>query len=165
MWKFHANLPATRTWGYWSDSGRARLPGPTIEATRRPSDTVATELTVKWVNELDKAFLPNDPTIMGAVLPGEPAPIVTHLHGGENQPQFDGTPLQWFTEAGDKGPHYITNTYTYDNEQRARMSGTTTTRSATRARTSTRGCRGLLHPRRPGHGRARQSARPAGRPV
>ena len=121
MWKFHANLPATRTWGYWSgDTGIGYL-GPTIEATRRPSDTVATQLTVKWVNELDDAFLPNDLTLPGAVMPGEPVPIVTHLHGGENHPQFDGTPLQWFTAGGQKGPHYITDTYTYYNEQLASM--------------------------------------------
>ena len=58
---------------------------------------------------------------MGAVLPGEPVPIVTHLHGGENHPQFDGTPLQWFTKGGRTGPHYITDTFTYYNEQRASM--------------------------------------------
>jgi spore coat protein A len=121
MWKFHAKLPATRTWGYWAgDTGIGYL-GPTIEATRRPSDSVSTELTVRWLNELEEAFLPNDPTLMGAVLPGEPVPIVTHLHGGENHPQFDGTPLQWFTKTGDKGPHYITDTYTYWNEQRASL--------------------------------------------
>jgi spore coat protein A, manganese oxidase len=124
MWQFHAKLPPTRTWGYW-DTGSGKgigYLGPTIEATRRPSDTVAaTQLTVRWVNELDKAFLPNDPTLMGAVLPGEPVPIVTHLHGGENHPQFDGTPLQWFTTGGQKGPHFITDTYTYYNEQLASM--------------------------------------------
>jgi spore coat protein A len=122
-WKFHPDLPATKTWGYWSDNPQAGLPylGPTIEATRRPNDTVETSVTIRWRNELDKAFLHNDPTIMGAVMPGEPAPIVTHLHGGENHPQFDGTPLQWFTAAGDTGPHYITDTYTYYNEQRASM--------------------------------------------
>jgi hypothetical protein len=54
-------------------------------------------------------------------MPGDSAPIVTHLHGGENHPQFDGTPLQWFTKGGAKGPHYITNTFTYYNEQRASM--------------------------------------------
>ena len=95
--------------------------GPTIEATRRPNDNVDTSVTIEWRNELGNAFLPNDPTIMGAVMPGEPAPIVTHLHGGENHPQFDGTPLQWFTKGGEEGPHYITNTFTYYNEQRASM--------------------------------------------
>jgi spore coat protein A len=122
-WKFHPDLPATKTWGYWSDSPGAGLPylGPTIEATRRPNDAVETSVTIEWRNELDRAFLPNDPTIMGAVMPGEPAPIVTHLHGGENHPQFDGTPLQWFTKDGSTGPHYITNTFTYYNEQRASM--------------------------------------------
>ena len=78
-------------------------------------------MTIEWRNELGNAFLPNDPTIFGAVMPGEPAPIVTHLHGGENHPQFDGTPLQWFTAGGARGPHYITNTFTYYNEQRASM--------------------------------------------
>jgi spore coat protein A, manganese oxidase len=122
-WKFHPDLPATRTWGYWSDSPQAGLPylGPTIEATRRPNDTVETSVTIEWRNELGNAFLPNDPTIMGAVLPGQPVPIVTHLHGGENHPQFDGTPLQWFTAGGERGPHYLTNTFTYYNEQRASM--------------------------------------------
>jgi spore coat protein A len=122
-WKFHPDLPATRTWGYWSDNPQAGLPylGPTIEATRRPNDNVETSVTIAWRNELGDAFLPNDPTIMGAVMPGQPAPIVTHLHGGENHPQFDGTPLQWFTRGGETGPHYITNTFTYYNEQRASM--------------------------------------------
>jgi spore coat protein A len=123
-WKFHPDLPAAKTWGYWSDSPDAGLPylGPTIVATRRPDDTVETSVTITWLNQLGNAFLPNDPTIYGAVLPGEPAPIVTHLHGGENHPQFDGTPLQWYTNGGaTKGPHFITNVFTYYNEQRASM--------------------------------------------
>ena len=122
-WKFHRDLPPTRTWGYWSDNPQAGLPylGPTIVATHRPNDQTDTSVTVEWRNELDDAFLPNDPTIFGAVMPGDPARIVTHLHGGENHPQFDGTPLQWFTKGGAKGPHYITNRFTYYNEQRASM--------------------------------------------
>ena len=78
-------------------------------------------VTVEWRNELETAFLPNDATLMGAVPPGEAVPIVTHLHGGENLPQFDWTPLQWFTRAGETGPHYISNRCTYFNEQRASM--------------------------------------------
>ena len=122
-WTFHPDLPATRTWGYWSDSPPAGLPylGPTIEATRRIDDSVETSVTIEWRNELETAFLPNDPTIMGAMLSGQAVPIVPHLHGGENHPQFDGTPLQWFTKGGEKGPHYITNRFTYYNEQRASM--------------------------------------------
>ncbi|MGZ6575750.1 MAG: hypothetical protein ACXVHJ_32640, partial [Solirubrobacteraceae bacterium] len=32
FWKFHPDLPPTRTWGYWSDDPAAGLPylGPTI---------------------------------------------------------------------------------------------------------------------------------------
>lgn len=122
-WQFHPDLPATRTWGYWCDNPNAGLPylGPTIVATSRPNDAVDTSLTVEWRNELEAAFLPNDATLMGAVMPGDPVPIVTHLHGGENHPQFDGTPLQWFTKDGTKGPHFITNRFTYYNEQRASM--------------------------------------------
>jgi spore coat protein A len=122
-WKFHPDLPATRTWGYSSDEPEAGLPylGPTIEVTRRPNDNVETSVTIQWRNELGNTFLPNDPKIMGAVMRGQPAPMVPHLHGGENHPQFDGTPLQWFTRDGAKGQHYITNTFTYYNEQRASM--------------------------------------------
>jgi spore coat protein A, manganese oxidase len=65
--------------------------------------------------------LPNDPTIMGAALPGDAVPMVAHLHGGENLPQCDGTPLQWFTKSGDAGPHFVTRDCLYPNEQRATM--------------------------------------------
>jgi hypothetical protein len=95
-WKFHPDLPATRTWGHWWESPAAGPPylGPTIVATRRLDDTVDTSVTIEWRNELETAFLPNDPTLMRAVMPGQPVPIVPHLHGGESLPQFDGTPLQ-----------------------------------------------------------------------
>ena len=105
--------PGRGATGHDSPQGGWPYLGPTIEATRRPNDSVATSVTIAWLNELDNAFLPNDPTLMGAVMPGEPARIVTHLHGGENHPQFDGTPLQWFTKSGQKGPHYITKRFTY----------------------------------------------------
>jgi spore coat protein A len=119
MWQFHAGLPPTRTWGYWSGSTGIGYLGPTIEATS--GDVGPADVTVTWVNDLDAAFLPNDPTLMGAVMPGDPVPMVAHVHGGENHAQYDGTPLQWFTKGGATGPHFVTNTSVYYNEQRASM--------------------------------------------
>jgi FtsP/CotA-like multicopper oxidase with cupredoxin domain len=37
-----------------------------------------------------------------------PVPIVTHLHGGEEQSEYDGTPDQWFTPNGIHGQSYRT---------------------------------------------------------
>ena len=72
-WKFHPNLPATRTWGYWSgDTGLPYL-GPTIEATRRPGDNVDTSVTIEWLNELDTAFL--------ATVTAEGTPYIQHRGG------------------------------------------------------------------------------------
>jgi spore coat protein A, manganese oxidase len=110
-YRFHRDLGEARTWGY----GGAPYLGPTIQARR------LVPLQIEWRNNLDRAFLPNDPTIMGAVMPGEAPPIVAHLHGGENLPQCDGTPLQWFTKSGQTGPHFVTRDYLYTNEQRATM--------------------------------------------
>jgi spore coat protein A len=111
-YRFHPDLDAARTWGY----GGAPYLGPTIQARQ------GVPLQVQWRNELDKAFLPNDPTIMGAVMPGEAVPMVAHLHGGENLPQCDGTPLQWFTkDEHETGPHFVTSDCLYTNEQRATM--------------------------------------------
>src|SRR6266545_1328046 len=79
-------------------------------------------VTIEWRNHLERAFLPNDPTLMGAVMPGEAVPMVPHLHGGENLPQHDGTPLQWFTkDLARRGPYFIDNVALYTNEQRAAM--------------------------------------------
>jgi FtsP/CotA-like multicopper oxidase with cupredoxin domain len=46
-----------------------------------------------------------------------PVPIVTHLHGGEVPSVFDGHPDTWFTFNGKKGPEFVTNLYSYPNEQ------------------------------------------------
>jgi len=111
-YSFHSQLGPARTWGY----GGAPYLGPTLVARKD------VPVTITWENELPGGtFLPNDPAIMGAVLPGGgPVPIVPHLHGGKNLPQFDGTPLQWFTKGlASTGPHFVTNTFTYGNEQRA----------------------------------------------
>jgi hypothetical protein len=112
-YSFHSQLGPAKTWGY----GGAPYLGPTINARR------GYPVTVTWQNNLPGGtFLPNDPAIMGAVLPGDgPAPVAMHLHGSFSLPQFDGTPLQWFTRTG---------------------ATATTTRWGTRARTCTPGSRG-----------------------
>lgn len=46
-----------------------------------------------------------------------PVPMVTHLHGGEVAPVFDGNPNAWFTSNGLKGPLYETNITEYLNTQ------------------------------------------------
>ena len=169
-WKFHRDLPATRTWGYWSDNPQAGLPylGPTIVATQpartTPSDT---SVTIEWRNELDDAFLPNDPTIIGRGHAGRAgAGSSPHLHGGENHPQFDGTPLQWFTKGRREGPA-LHHEHVHVLQRAAREHGLV---PRPRARQHAherlrRARRALPHPRRPGHGRGRQSARAARRPV
>ena len=112
-YRFHQQLGPARTWGY----GGAPYLGPTFEARKNVT------VMVEWINNLGQTFIPNDPDIMGAVLPGtDPAPIVAHLHGGFNLPQFDGTPLQWFTNGlASTGPHFLDNFFAYGNEQRATM--------------------------------------------
>jgi FtsP/CotA-like multicopper oxidase with cupredoxin domain len=44
-----------------------------------------------------------------------PVPIVTHVHGGEDQSYFDGGPTEWYTPNGIKGPGYSTYEPTYPN--------------------------------------------------
>jgi FtsP/CotA-like multicopper oxidase with cupredoxin domain len=50
-------------------------------------------------------------------------PIVTHLHGGENRPAFDGNPDSWYTNAERHeyvvGPEFAGNRYRYENTQQA----------------------------------------------
>ena len=53
-----ATGPTTRRRACPTSGRRSRRPA-------RPNDTVETSVTVEWRNELDNAFLPNDPTIIG----------------------------------------------------------------------------------------------------
>jgi spore coat protein A len=110
--QFHRDLPATTAFGY----GGAGYLGPTILAKEgRP-------ITVTWENNLPSAYpgsVPLDPTLLIEFPTSGGLPAVPHLHGGFTLPQFDGTPFQWFNSAGQTGSNYVTNTYTYGNEQRA----------------------------------------------
>lgn len=97
-------------------------PGPTFEAIR------GIPIQVQWQNSITSPYmLPVDPTIHWAnpnkspmsakpfptYPPGypnaqSPVPLVTHLHGGENQSYSDGGPNQWFTSDGKHGEAYYT---------------------------------------------------------
>jgi len=115
----------TFVWGY-----NGSYPGPTILATRG----VATH--VKYVNNLfnpagGPLFLQNqikvDQTIHWADPLGTgpsfepytgPVPAVVHLHGGEVPSAYDGGPNAWWTPGfAQKGPGFVTDTYTYPNGQ------------------------------------------------
>jgi len=101
-------------------------PGPTFEATR------GTPINVKWVNGIKAPYMfavdptfhwanpnnmpmPTTPVTAPPFPPGyhdaqSPVPIVTHLHGGEDQSTSDGHPDAWWTYDGKHGSAY--NTYT-----------------------------------------------------
>ncbi len=83
-----------------------------------------------------KHILPVDPTIMagpnGQMVGDLPLNrIATHLHGGLTPWFSDGTPFQWFTPSGMRGPSFMnvpgfpalpnTGTYYYTNDQSARL--------------------------------------------
>lgn len=106
--KLHRDLPATRLWGY-----NGQFPGPTIEVHRG-------ELAkVKWINKLpEKHFLPIDKTIHHLSHLPE-VRTVTHLHGGETQPDSDGYPEAWFTRNFEEtGDSFSREVYEYPNNQR-----------------------------------------------
>lgn len=89
--KLHSELPATTVWAY-DDGQHAGFPGPTIEARKDQN------VEVEWVNDLRdengqlraKHILPVDSCPHGAHT--DNARIVTHLHGGHIQAEYDGYP-------------------------------------------------------------------------
>jgi spore coat protein A len=122
--QLHSQLSPTLVWGY-----NGAYPGPTIEAVR------GTPLSVTWVNDLFSpsllASLPVDQTLHWADPLGTgplftrytgPVPTVTHLHGGETEPQSDGHPDAWYTPGlGITGPGVQgnLNVFFYNNAQEA----------------------------------------------
>jgi len=130
------DFPETPVWGYEGiiedGSCFSSTPGPTFEAVK------GIPVNVQWVNNLtDPNFLPVDPTIHwanpnniptpeapflpfppGYPLAQRPAPIVTHLHGGEMRSDSDGHPEAWFTAGEEKtGPDFTKSRFTYPNQQ------------------------------------------------
>lgn len=108
--KLHRDLPPTPMYAFGLTEATAVFPGPTIEAQ------VNVETQVQWNNYME------DPAIMLAgdhVLLWDGVPMVTHLHGGGSESQYDGHPDAWYTSKGQTGAAYITNSYVYHNDQQA----------------------------------------------
>ena len=117
--QFNQDLGAATVWTYGQPGKSPVLLGPTIVAkTGRP-------VVVKYINQL-----PTDPndfplkdsiddTLMGWDVPTGAA--IPHLHGGHTAARFDGTPGQYWTADGIKGPDYVSSTFTYMNDQPASL--------------------------------------------
>jgi spore coat protein A len=123
--QFHRDLGPATVWTYGQPGKSPVLLGPTIVATtNRP-------VVIKWINSLPTALADFplrssiDPTIEGApgFGPGQvpPGAAIPHLHGGHNAARFDGTPDQWWTADGVRGQDYVTDTFTYLNDQPASL--------------------------------------------
>ena len=128
----------TDVWGYGSDT--VSWPGQTFQV-KSHSAGGADETVVRWENELQgkQHLLPVDENLHWAYsLHGDGSangvdyrqysikrngvPIVTHLHGGKTDFQFDGNPEFFYSPDGEvKGPQWdsvpggFTNTFRYDN--------------------------------------------------
>jgi FtsP/CotA-like multicopper oxidase with cupredoxin domain len=120
----------TKLWGYGTDTHS--WPGQTIQV-KSTLYGGAPETVVRWENELQgkKHLLPVDTTLHWCYsLPGydhysikkNGVPIITHLHGGHSDFQYDGNPEFFYSPDGKiKGPQWdnvesgFTNTFRYDN--------------------------------------------------
>ena len=72
--------------------------------------TGQTPTTTHRVQSPFPAFPPGYPNAQS------PVPLVTHLHGGENQSFYDGEPNEWFTASGKHGSQYSTYKQTDSNK-------------------------------------------------
>lgn len=129
----------TRVWGYGSET--VSWPGQTFQVMSTSAGG-ADETVVRWANELQgkKHLLPVDENLHWAYslhgassangvdyrrysIKRNGVPIVTHLHGGHSEFQYDGNPEFFYSPDGDvKGPQWdfvpggFTNTFRYDND-------------------------------------------------
>jgi FtsP/CotA-like multicopper oxidase with cupredoxin domain len=122
----------TKLFGY-GQNGDYTWPGKTFEIQNADSGGAATT-TVKWENNLfkQKHLLSVDTSLHWAYsLEGfkqfsinkDGIPIITHLHGGHSDFQFDGNPEFFFNPGAaitgpqwDNVPGGFTNTFQYDND-------------------------------------------------
>lgn len=117
--QFNSSLGMATVWTYGQPGKTPVLMGPTIVArANRP-------VVIKYINQLptDRASFPLkdaiDDTIPGADVPTGAA--IPHFHGGHSAARFDGTPNQWWTADGQVGMDYVTDTFTFMNDQPAAL--------------------------------------------
>ena len=129
----------TKVWGYGSNT--VSWPGQTIQVVSHSAGG-AEETLVRWENELrgKKHLLPVDENVhwcyslhgAGSAngvdyrqysIQKNGVPIVTHLHGGNTDYQYDGNPEFFYSPDGEvKGPQWddvpggFTNTFHYNND-------------------------------------------------
>lgn len=101
-------------------------PGPKFEQTRNiparihfsnelaDGHPLPVDPTLDWANpnNFPKPTPPFQPFPPGYAQAQSPIPHVTHTHGIEVRPEFDGTPDLWFTPNGITGPEFVSTTYT-----------------------------------------------------
>lgn len=115
-------LPKAKLWGYGASGQLPTYPGRTLVVRKD------TPVTVRWTNDLPGGhFLPVDTSLHWAshtdgqhVDIAKEVPLVTHVHGGHTESPSDGLPEFWFTKGfSKKGPDWVKETYSYDNDQPA----------------------------------------------
>jgi FtsP/CotA-like multicopper oxidase with cupredoxin domain len=117
------NIPVPTTiWGYGTNGKNATWPGRTFEVQS------GTPIEVMWKNKLPNYhLLPVDTSLHWAyslygythyTIAKDGVPVVTHLHGGHSDFQFDGNP-EFFFGPGWKvrGPQWVEKKYIYHNSQ------------------------------------------------
>ncbi len=130
-----AGFPQTTLFGYGANTVdafgqnqnfRRTSPGPKFEQTKGVPAVItysnqltgvhplAVDPTLDWANP-NNFPKPTPPFLTfppGYAQAQSPIAHVTHTHGLEVLPHFDGTPDLWFTAGGQHGPEYVSNTYT-----------------------------------------------------
>ena len=137
-------LPATLLFGYGGDVRVGNTPGATtfVRTSPGPKFEQIRQIPahITYLNEIEGEHpLPVDPTLDWAnpnnfpkpsppflpFPPGYPqaqSPVthVTHSHGLELRPEFDGTPDTWFTPGqAIRGPEFVSNTYVQPSTNQA----------------------------------------------
>jgi len=121
----------TSVFGYGDPAGGFTWPGRTFEVMS------GQPLTVRWENKLWDPLtglplnhlLPVDTSVHWAYslmgyqafsIPVNGVPIVSHLHGGHSNTDFDGNPEYFFSPGwGVRGPRWVVKDYLYLNDQPA----------------------------------------------